>query len=317
MKHYVYKITNLKNGKIYIGSRSHPKPIDDSYMSSSKVMKNLYKIEGIDNFKKEIIKEFNYRKEANEYEDMLINQYLINSPEDIYNLRRSGVKDNNQNIFNKRNDIWGDFYEEIRSKYLNGIKPNELAKLYNCDRGTIDNITNDLKINNKWSKAWDFEGEIIKDYNNGNSRVFLSKKYKCDVKTINHMLFKNNINIRSYHEQHILNKQNNITPCIKKEVDIEMFKKLYLDENLSLKECAKYFNLYVGTLKRIAIDNNISIKNRVDTLKNRKQRHKAWDFVEQIKTDFKTINKTGLLKKYNIKDFKTLNSILNYENHTP
>ena len=143
----------MKNGKIYIGSRSHPKPIDDSYMSSSKVMKNLYKIEGIDNFKKEIIKEFNYRKEANEYEDMLINQYLIDSPEDIYNLRRSGVKDNNQNIFNKRNDIWGDFYEEIRSKYLNGIKPNELAKLYNCDRGTIDNITNDLKINNKWSSG--------------------------------------------------------------------------------------------------------------------------------------------------------------------
>ena len=56
MGHYVYKITNLKNGKFYIGSRSHPTPKYDDYMSSSKVMKNLYRIEGIDNFKKEIDK---------------------------------------------------------------------------------------------------------------------------------------------------------------------------------------------------------------------------------------------------------------------
>ena len=76
MGHYVYKITNLKNGKFYIGSRSHPTPKYDDYMSSSKVMKNLYRIEGIDNFKKEIIKEFNNRGDANEYEDIL-NDYEV------------------------------------------------------------------------------------------------------------------------------------------------------------------------------------------------------------------------------------------------
>lgn len=311
MEHYVYKITNLKNGNFYIGSRSHPQPQDDSYMSSSKVMKNLYKIEGIKNFNKEILKEFHTREEANIYEDLLINKALNSHPNVLYNLRRSGCKDNNQNIFNKRNDIWGDFYKEIRNQYLNGVKSNSLAKLYNCDRGTIDSVIKDLITDSKWSQAWGFEKEILMDYSEGNSRVFLSKKYKCDIGTIKSILLKNHIKIKSAKEQYVLNKQKGITPCKKKEVNINDFKKLYLIDNLPLKECALHFNIYVGTLKRIAIDNHIPIKSRVDTLKSRKQRHEAWNYVLQIKEDTKTLNKAEILKKYNVKDYKTLNSILN------
>ena len=43
MVHYVYKITNTKTNLFYIGSRSHPNPIQDEYMGSSKVLNNLYR----------------------------------------------------------------------------------------------------------------------------------------------------------------------------------------------------------------------------------------------------------------------------------
>jgi hypothetical protein len=50
-KHYVYKITNLKNNKIYIGVRTHPSPELDEYMGSGTCIQNVIKIEGIEYFK--------------------------------------------------------------------------------------------------------------------------------------------------------------------------------------------------------------------------------------------------------------------------
>jgi hypothetical protein len=39
MKHYIYKTTNLINGKIYIGKRSHKNPEKDKYLGSGNVLK--------------------------------------------------------------------------------------------------------------------------------------------------------------------------------------------------------------------------------------------------------------------------------------
>jgi predicted HTH domain antitoxin len=278
-------------------------------MSSSKVMKNLYRLEGVENFKKEIIKTFNTREEANEYEDKLIDENLKNNPKHIYNLRRSGCKENNQNIFNKRNDVWGDFYNDIRNKYIvEGFKPNELSKLYNCDRGTIDNIISDLKKDNKWSDAWDFIKEITIDYIDGYSRKFLSKKYKCDINTITSILKKNQIKIRSNEEQLIQNKNKGILQGKKKTIDLLLLNELYFSQNLSLKETAKNLNIGIDALKRILMENNISIKSYDWSTKQ--PRHKAWKQLEQIEKDLKIMNKKEICSKYNIKDYITLNKII-------
>ena len=55
MNHYVYEITNLVNGKKYIGKRSCKCPIeDDKYMGSGYALKKAFDKYGKENFIKKI-----------------------------------------------------------------------------------------------------------------------------------------------------------------------------------------------------------------------------------------------------------------------
>lgn len=57
---YIYKITNLINGKSYIGKKKHKEsdtPLEESYMGSGRLIKEAVAKYGKDNFKKEIIEE--------------------------------------------------------------------------------------------------------------------------------------------------------------------------------------------------------------------------------------------------------------------
>lgn len=51
---YIYKTTNLVNGKIYVGKRQMPH-FDDSYYGSGTVFKAALKKYGKANFKREIL----------------------------------------------------------------------------------------------------------------------------------------------------------------------------------------------------------------------------------------------------------------------
>lgn len=103
--HYVYKITNLINQKIYVGKHS-TNNLDDDYMGSGKLLHRAYNKYDRKNFKKEILEYFDSEQEALNYERELVNQDFI-LREDTYNLAlggRSGwsglviVKDKNDNI---------------------------------------------------------------------------------------------------------------------------------------------------------------------------------------------------------------------------
>jgi Mor family transcriptional regulator len=308
MTHYVYKITNLNTGLFYIGSRTHPFPESDGYMGSSKVLKKLYELEGINNFKKEILKIFKTRKKANSYENHLIKQYLESTPELVYNLRIPGGFKGEIGLYNKRRDLWEDYYHDIRNSYKLGLKIPSLAKKYNCDVGTIHSVVEDLKVNNKWSNAWKHQSSIIIDYNLGYSRKFLSKKYKCDINTITTILKENDITIRSIKEQHKQNKQLKITPGKKKEVNIELLKKYYIDDDLTVKQVAIKLGVGIDTLKRIIKENDIPLKSY--THYNSKPRHPAWSKKEEIVKDLESMSKKEILKKYKIKDYSTLNKII-------
>lgn len=95
----VYKITNLLDGKFYIGKHK-TKNLDDGYMGSGKRLKYAMKKHSIENFKKEILEVFSTEEEMNTAEA----RFVVLGP-DSYNLCPGGqggfgyINDNNLNTF--------------------------------------------------------------------------------------------------------------------------------------------------------------------------------------------------------------------------
>lgn len=88
-KHYViYQVTNLLNGKIYIG-KHETFDINDDYMGSGKLVKRAIEKYGVENFKKEILFDFETKEEMNAKEKELVNESFV-AREDTYNLTLGG-----------------------------------------------------------------------------------------------------------------------------------------------------------------------------------------------------------------------------------
>lgn len=84
MYYTVYKITNVLNGKFYIGKHK-TKDLDDGYMGSGKLIKRAIEKHGVENFKKDILHVFETESEMNKAEARLV---VLN--EDSYNLCPGG-----------------------------------------------------------------------------------------------------------------------------------------------------------------------------------------------------------------------------------
>ena len=67
----VYKITNLINGKFYIGKHATTN-LNDGYMGSGRLITKAIKKYGVDNFTKEILHIFTTETEMNESEKQLV-----------------------------------------------------------------------------------------------------------------------------------------------------------------------------------------------------------------------------------------------------
>jgi Putative endonuclease segE, GIY-YIG domain len=89
MFYYVYKITNLVNGKVYIGKRRHKTPETDTYMGSGVQILSAIKKYGKDSFKKEILAIFSSNNESSDLEAKLVTRGLIESGTS-YNMHEGG-----------------------------------------------------------------------------------------------------------------------------------------------------------------------------------------------------------------------------------
>lgn len=90
--HYVYLITNLINGKKYIGKRTcHCKIEEDNYMGSGVCIVKAIKKYGRDSFKKEILKICNSEEEAYKYEREIIKSTKAYSNRMYYNIALGGL----------------------------------------------------------------------------------------------------------------------------------------------------------------------------------------------------------------------------------
>lgn len=88
MFYTIYKITNLLDGKIYIGSHK-TKKLDDKYMGSGKYLKAAQKKYGMENFKKELLFVFDNPEEMYAKEAKLVNEEFLVT-ENTYNLKVGG-----------------------------------------------------------------------------------------------------------------------------------------------------------------------------------------------------------------------------------
>lgn len=86
----IYRITNLVNGKTYIGQHKY-KTLDDNYMGSGKLLWRAYNKYGIENFKKEIIcKNVQYKETINDMEKFYIRKEREQNPFGCYNIAEGG-----------------------------------------------------------------------------------------------------------------------------------------------------------------------------------------------------------------------------------
>ncbi len=71
MYYTIYKITNLLDGKFYVGKHK-TKNLDDGYMGSGKLIRRAIEKHGVENFKKEILHVFQTEAEMNDAEARLV-----------------------------------------------------------------------------------------------------------------------------------------------------------------------------------------------------------------------------------------------------
>lgn len=88
MKHFIYKTTNLVNGKIYIGAHS-AETYTDRYLGSGPLIKRAIEKYGRSNFKREIIAECVSAEVMYIVESHIVNRKFVDRP-DTYNLQIGG-----------------------------------------------------------------------------------------------------------------------------------------------------------------------------------------------------------------------------------
>ena len=75
MERFIYKTTNILNGKIYIGQHS-TENLDDGYLGSGVILQKAFKKHGKENFKREIIAWADTKEDLNHAEEFFIKHYI-------------------------------------------------------------------------------------------------------------------------------------------------------------------------------------------------------------------------------------------------
>ena len=152
--YYVYKVTNNINNKEYIGFHS-TNDLNDGYMGSGKLIIKAIEKYGIENFSKEILKIFDNKKDAEDYERKLVNEEYV-MREDTYNISIGG---NVCILHGKFNGFYGkkhtkETLEKIQNtrkknnkpiNYPKSIKVNEM-KIGNYIFNSYRHASNELEL---------------------------------------------------------------------------------------------------------------------------------------------------------------------------
>ena len=124
--HFIYKTTNLKNGKFYIGAHS-TNNLEDGYLGSGKHLRNSIYYHGKEKFKREILEFLPDRSSLMKKEKEIVNVDLLKE-EKCINIKEGG--DGGGGFWNEEHRI--KFFEEaIKHSKTNGKKGYERFKELN------------------------------------------------------------------------------------------------------------------------------------------------------------------------------------------
>jgi len=121
----IYKITNLINGRQYIGRDSKNNP---NYYGSGPAIKNAIKKYGKENFKKEIIEHCSSLETLIEREEYWLNHYDAANNKKFYNIHNYG-KGGTSDISGERNPMFGKKHTAETKRKLSELKIGKKASL--------------------------------------------------------------------------------------------------------------------------------------------------------------------------------------------
>lgn len=187
----VYKTINLLNNKEYIGVHSL-NSLNDNYLGSGLLIKQAVKKYGKTNFKRIILKIFNNKESAYEYERFLVDEKYV-SDKMTYNLKigGKGSKFHTDEMKKKLSDKLG--HKVVLIKGLDIFKFNSIikaSKFLNVSKQSIYPILN-KKTNNQTIKGYnvcylkDYDSNItFKKINRGKPKVKV-KQLSLDGEILN------------------------------------------------------------------------------------------------------------------------------------
>ena len=320
MKKCIYKITNIIDGKIYIGStndynRRYREHKNKMYGNCDKVLYDAIDKYGFENFTMELIED--YTEKYKEREQYWIDFY--NSKEEGYNVDFSLVHADSHIVIDEETLL--KIYSDLKDLSLNY---NDIAKKYNFkSTQSIRDINRGItyhhkdinypirKMRNDLAKERALQ--VINDLKNTNLKFSeLAKKYHCSGTTISNI----NTGIRNKQD----NEQYPIRPETRKS---QKFSEQILDDiyddiintNLKWTELAEKYNCQTKVFQHI----NQGISNKRDGYiyplrkeQNKKGSDKAVQIIELLETTNLTFK--AIAEKLNTNS-KTVSNINKGKSH--
>ncbi len=268
--HFIYLITNLVNGKIYIGQAKKllARWSNHKYMASRFGKRSRQPITraiakyGLSNFKFEHIASSLTQEDVNIAEVEIIAQYNSTNPSIGYNISPGG------SVFPATKEMILRRSDSLRKYYKNGGRhPFKGKKLSESHKRAISESSFGKKGTNKgksFSSDWrekisksstkgkeslrrfssSTELEICEKYLNKISAHQLAKDYGCYRNVIIAVLIRNNISIRSINKTP--NGRNKFTKSQEKEIC-----NIYLNETCNRSEIARRYGVRTNTITGI------------------------------------------------------------------
>jgi group I intron endonuclease len=155
--HFIYKTTNLKNGKFYVGMHS-TNDLNDGYLGSGDRLRRSIRRNGKDNFKLEILEFLPDRTSLSLREKELINEDLLKDPM-CMNLKLGG---------------FGGFVNDVhRDRFIEASKKNLIKG---------PNKIKQLRLDSEWVKKFSIQVKLGLQKSNFNPATFKGKLHSVETK---------------------------------------------------------------------------------------------------------------------------------------